>query len=120
VEGVTNTLLDQLWESFMGPVIFWPLLADGMYAGISPAANSVASVLSNSAARTGPPQSLPPGVQGHVYGFVVSCAAASIQAMSEHHMRARPATSPGVVSVAYAQVYACLATATYARALGTV
>ena len=53
VEGVINTLLDQLWELFMGPVIFWPLLADGMYAGISPAANSVASVLSSNAARSG-------------------------------------------------------------------
>jgi hypothetical protein len=56
VEGVINTLLDQLWEAFMGPVIFWPLLADGMYAGISPAANSVASVLSNSAMRSGQPR----------------------------------------------------------------
>ena len=71
VEGVTNTLLDQLWESFMGPVIFWPLLADGMYAGISPAATSVASVLSNSAARSGPPQSLPPVHSCHVHGCVI-------------------------------------------------
>ena len=62
VEGVINTLLDQLWESFMGPVIFWPLIADGMYAGISPAANSVASVLSNNAARSGP---APPDAHEH-------------------------------------------------------
>lgn len=49
VEDLIRILLDQLWEHFIGPVIFWPLEMNGGFS-----ASASASELSGAGGRDAP------------------------------------------------------------------